>query len=60
MPRATRPMAVPSMGVSRQPRTVRPSSRDNPLEDAFALQPLLALDREKDHADAIFARRAAA
>ncbi len=55
--RATRPMALPSMGVSRQPSTVRPSSRDDALEDAFALQACVLLHRQEDHAHAIFARR---
>jgi hypothetical protein len=42
-------MASPLTGVSRQPRTVRPSSGDA-LEDAFALQAAVGLDGQKTHA----------
>ena len=55
--RATRPMADPSMGVSRQPSTVSPSSARDALQDALALQPLLASPPAGNHAHAVFARR---
>jgi hypothetical protein len=45
---------APSMGVSRQPSTVRPSSHDA-LENAFALQALVALHGQERHAHAVFA-----
>ena len=54
--RATRPMAEPSMGVSRQPSTVQPFLARDALQNAFALQPLLLLHRQKDHAHAVLAR----
>ena len=48
-------MVDASMGVSRQPSTVRPSSRDDALDDALALQAALLLHGQERHAHAILA-----
>ena len=46
-------MAVASTGVSRQPRTRQALFADDALQDAFALQAWMLLDRQKDHSYAI-------
>ena len=50
-------MALPSIGVSRQPRTRQSFFLDDALDDSFGLQALMLFDRQEHHADAIFARR---
>ena len=55
--RATRPMAPPSIGVSRQPSTRQAFFGYDPLQHAFRLQACARLHRQECHADAVFARR---
>ena len=54
--RATRPMAAPSMGVSRQPSTVSPSSRTMRSMTPSHCSRALRLHRQEGHAHAVLAR----